>query len=486
MNTRHLARLIGACLLAALFSQRALPAGDTAEKKILYWTDPMLPDYRSDTPGKSPMGMELVPVYADAEPAGGASVTIAPEVVQNLGVRTAKAERSRLWRGIDTVGYVDYDESRLGHVHLRTEGWIERLYFKSEGERVRRGERLFDLYSPALVNAQEEFIQALKAGNTSLVQASRDRLAALGISANQIRQLQQDRRVQQTIGFYAMQDGVISSLPVREGMYVKPETIVMTLADLSSVWLLAEVFERQADWVKTGQNAEVQLSYLPGRKWEGRVEYIYPSLDPVTRTLKARLRFENPGEILKPNMYANVKIFGDPKEDIIVVPVEALIRTGREQRVVVALGEGRFASRKVTAGIESGDQVEIRTGIDAGDTVVVSGQFLIDSEASLKANDRRMTPVSAATEATPAPPARFSGTGQVLAIDAGSGRIRLDHEPIAALDWPAMQMEFRLAEGVTSAGIANGDRVDFELEEREDGYVISALHKHGGDGGAAP
>ncbi len=353
----------------------------------------MLPDYRSDKPGKSPMGMELVPVYTEAEaPPGVASVTIAPEVVQNLGVRTAKAERSRLWRDIDTVGYVDYDESKLGHIHLRTEGWIEHLYFKSEGERVRKGERVFDLYAPELVNAQEEFIQALKAGNQGLVQASRDRLAALGISANQIRQLQLDQRVQHTISFYAPQDGVIASLPVREGMYVKPEATVMSLADLSSVWLLAEVFERQADWVKVGQAAEVRLSYLPVRQWEGRVEYIYPSLDPVTRTLKARLRFENPEEILKPNMYANVKIFGGPKEDIIVIPVEALIRTGREQRVVVALGGGRFASRKVTAGIESGDWVEIAAGIDAGEDVVVSGQFLIDSEASLKASDRRMTP----------------------------------------------------------------------------------------------
>ena len=481
MKTRHRACLIGVCLLTALSPAHALTAEDTGERKILYWTDPMLPNYRSDTPGKSPMGMELVPVYADAQAHGGGIVTIAPEVVQNLGVRTARAERTRLWRGINTVGNVDYDESRLAHVHLRTEGWIERLHFKSEGERVRRGDRLFDLYAPALVNAQEEFIQALKAGNPGLVQASKDRLAALGISANQIRQLQQDRRVQQTISFYAPQDGVISALPVREGMYVKPETTVMSLADLSSVWLLADVFERQADWVKVGQTAEVQLSYLPGRQWEGRVEYIYPSLDPVTRTLRARLRFENPGELLKPNMYANVKIFGEPKENIIVVPLDALIRTGREQRVVVALGEGRFASRKVTAGIESGDRVEIVDGIDAGEDVVVSGQFLIDSEASLKASDMRMTPVEDTTESPP--PAQAGGTGRVLAIDSASGIISLGHDPIEALGWPAMQMDFPLAEGVTTQGLASGDRVRFELEKRGDGYVITAIRK---DGGAAP
>jgi len=336
------------------------------------------------------MGMDLVPVYAGAEGEPDSIVSIAPGIVQNLGVRTATAERSRLWRGISTVGYVDYDESKTSHIHLRTEGWIERLDVESEGERVRKGQRLFELYSPALVNAQEEFIQALKIGNTGLEQASRDRLSALGIPEDQIRQLKKDQRARQTIAIYAPQDGVVSTLPVREGMFVKPADRVMSLAELSSVWLLAEVFERQADWVKVGQPAEVRLPYLPGRTWEGQVEYIYPSLDPRTRTLKVRLRFDNPDEALKPNMYAHVKIFGGPKEDTIVIPLEALIRTGREDRVILALGAGRFESRTVTAGIESGDWVEILTGIEAGEAVVVSGQFLIDSEASLKASMRRM------------------------------------------------------------------------------------------------
>jgi len=484
MNVRPIACLISACLLCALLAQNALASGDPGERKILYWTDPMLPNYRSDEPGKSPMGMELVPVYADAQsPNGAGTVTIAPEIVQNLGVRTARAERSSLRRGIDTVGYVDYDESRLSHVHLRTEGWIERLYFKSEGERVQRGNRLFDLYSPTLVNAQDEFIQALKGGNPALVQASHDRLEALGISVDQIKQLQKDRRVRQTIGFYAPQDGVISSLPVREGMYVKPEDTVMSLADLSSVWLLADVFERQEDWIKVGQRAEVQLSYLPGRQWQGRVEYIYPSLDPVTRTLKARLRFENPGEVLKPNMYAKVKIFGDPRENIVTIPAEALIRTGHEQRVVVALGEGRFASRKVTAGIESDDRVEIVDGIEAGEEVVVSGQFLIDSEASLRANDMRMTPAGDATAHPPPAQTGIGGTGRLLSIDPAAGKISLSHDPIPALGWPAMQMDFTLAHGVTTQGLASGDRVRFTLEKRAGGYLITAIRK---DDGAAP
>ncbi len=366
----------------------SLAANPSDERQVLYWVAPMDPNYRRDKPGKSPMGMQLVPVYDDG--GDGSSITISPAVVQNLGVRTAIAEKTRLWRGIDTVGYVDFDESKLSHIHLRTEGWIEKLYVTSEGERVKKNQRLLDIYSPELVNAQEEYIQALKINNKGMLQASGNRLKAVGISPGQIKRLKKTRKAQQMIAIYAPQDGVVSTLPVREGMYIKPATRIMSLADLSSVWLLAEVFERQSDWVKTGHPAEVRLTYLPGRKWEGRVEYIYPSLDPKTRTLKVRLRFDNPDEALKPNMYANVKIFGGPKDDTIVIPVEALIRTGREERVVLALGDGRFSSQTVTSGIESGNWVEILQGISVGDKVVTSGQFLIDSEANLKASMARM------------------------------------------------------------------------------------------------
>lgn len=359
------------------------------EKKILYWVAPMDPNYQRDKPGKSPMGMDLVPVYADDNKEGGV-VSIKPEIVQNLGVRTAVAERTRLWRGIDTVGYIDFDESKVSHIHLRTEGWIENLTVQSEGERVKKGDFLFDLYSPKLVNAQEELVTAIASGSKSLIRASRERLSALGVSDKQIEQLQKDKKILQKISIYASQDGVVSSLSVREGMFVNPSMRVMSLGDLSSIWVLAEVFERQAHWVKVGQDAEVTLSYLPGQVWQGKVEYIYPSLDPKTRTLKVRLRFENPDEGLKPNMYASVRIFGGPKEDIIVIPLEGLIRTGRDQRVIVEVVEGQFEARSVVAGIESGDYVEIRRGIDEGERVVVSGQFLIDSEASMRASLMRM------------------------------------------------------------------------------------------------
>lgn len=395
MNRHHLIKsVIAVLLLQGLGCAVSLPviAGD--DKEVLYWVAPMDPNYRRDKPGKSPMGMDLVPVYAGDEE-GGTQVSIEPEVVQNLGIRTAVAERTRLWRGIDTVGYVDYDESKVSHIHLRTEGWIENLAVKSEGERVKQGDRLFDLYSPELVNAQQEFVTALSSGNKSLIGASRARLAALGVSEDQVATIEKTRKTRHHISVYAPQDGVVSTLKVREGMFVNPSMNVMSLGDLSVVWLLAEVFERQAQWVRVEQPAEVKLSYVPGKVWDGSVEYIYPSLDPKTRTVKVRLRFDNPDEGLKPNMYANVRIFGGPRENIIVIPLEGLIRTGRDARVIVDLGDGRFEAREVTAGIESGDYVEIIQGVEEGDAIVVSGQFLIDSEASMRASLGRMDPGAA-------------------------------------------------------------------------------------------
>ena len=276
-------------------------------------------------------------------------------------------------------------------MHLRTDGWIERLYVKSVGERVKKGARLLDLYSPTLVNAQEEYLQAKASGSRNLIRASRDRLIALGVSKGQIERLEKTGKVSQTTAIYARQGGIVASLNTPEGMYVKPATEIMSLADLSTVWLLAEVFEQQADWIRDGQPADVRLSYMPGREWKGRVEYIYPDLDPKTRTLKVRLRFDNPDELLKPNMYADVTLYAGEKDDVVFIPREALIRTGEEERVILDMGEGRFAPRKVKAGMESGDFVEILEGLREGERVVTSGQFLIDSEASLKASLARMS-----------------------------------------------------------------------------------------------
>lgn len=363
------------------------------EKKILYWVAPMDPNFRSDKPGKSPMDMDLVPVYADSEKKEDAGmVRIAPEVINNLGVRTARVEKSELSRRIDTVAYINYDETRISHVHLRTEGWIHELTVAAEEERVKKGQLLFTLYSPTLVNAQEEFLQAEASGNKALMGASAERLLALGLTRAQIDNLQKTGKPAQHVATYAGQSGVVAALNVRHGMYVKPETEVMSLASLDTIWIEAEVFERQANWVKTGQPAEARIPALPGRVWKGNVDYVYPELDPVTRTLRVRLRFENPEEFLKPNMYADVSILSEVPGPLIHIPREALIYDGKEPRVILALGEGRFKARAVTPGIESGNRVEIIEGLDEGEVVVTSAQFLIDSEASLGASFQRMSP----------------------------------------------------------------------------------------------
>ncbi len=375
-----------ALLISALAVSPALSA---EQDEILYWVAPMDPNYRRSEPGKSPMGMDLVPVYANAG-GDGSSVSIDPAMVQNLGIRTASVERGKLWRMINTVGYVAFDERKLSHLHLRTEGWIEKLNVKSDGERVKKGDVLLELYSRELVNAQEEYVQALRGNSKYLQRASRERLEALGMSKGQIEQVKRNKRAYQKVRILASQDGVIYSLNVREGMFVKPDTEVLTLADLSSVWLLVDVFERQADWVSVDQPAEVRLGYRPGRLWEGEVEFIYPTINPMTRTLQARLRFDSPDESLKPDMYANVRIYAGPKEAVLSIPREALIKTGDSQRVIIALGDGKFRAQEVSAGIESGDFVEITSGLDEGMQVVTSGQFLIDSEASLRASFNRM------------------------------------------------------------------------------------------------
>ncbi len=356
----------------------------------LYWVAPMDPNYRRDEPGKSPMGMDLVPVFADDKDPQPGVVSIDPTVVSNLGVRTARARRGQLSQRIETVGYVAYDEDTVQHVHTRVEGWIERLATTASGDPVAKGQLLFEIYSPTLVNAQEEYLLALRSGNKMLLQASRERLAALGVPNGEIVRLDKERTVRQRIRVYADVDGVIAHLGVREGIYVTPSTEIMSVAQLDKVWVLAEVFERQAAWVKPGQMAMVELDFLPDEKLHGTVDYVYPELDPTTRTLRVRLRFDNAAESLRPNMFARVTLQGDSRGEVVHVPREALIRGGLVDRVVVALGEGRFRAQPVEIGIESGDRVAIQKGVAAGDRVVVSGQFLIDSESNIDSALARM------------------------------------------------------------------------------------------------
>lgn len=332
-------------------------------------------------------GMDMVLVEAGGETG---VVSLSPTVINSLGVRTEKVSVRTLYRRIDSVGYINVDENNIRVVSLRTEGWVERLVVKSAGERVTKNQLLFELYSPTLVNAQEEYVQALEHNNELLLKASEERLRALGVSAAQIADLAANRKVEHLVKVYSPQPGIVSELNIREGAFVGPSEAVMGLVDLSSVWLMVDVFERQADWVQVGQRAEATLPFMPGKSWEGTVEYVYPSLDASTRSLKVRLRFDNLTEELKPNMYADVSIFAQPKKNVLTIPREALIRTGTEQRVIVALGQGKFAPMMVQTGMETDTNIEVTKGLTEGDEVVTSSQFLIDSESSLKASLARL------------------------------------------------------------------------------------------------
>ena len=454
-------------------------AARSGEKKILYWVAPMDPNYRRDKPGKSPMGMDLIPVYEGQGKESGddtSIVRIRPEVVNNLGVRTARVVPGDLGREINTVGYLNYDETMINHVHTRTEGWIEKLLVRAEGDHVKQGELLFELYSPTLVNAQEEYVQALAGGNARLKKASRDRLVALDIPESQIRQLEKDRDVSQYVKFYAPRTGVLINLKVREGMYVMPSNEVMAIASLDHVWLLAEVFERQANWVRSGQTAEATMPSMPGKVWQGKVDYVYPDLDARTRTLRVRLRFENPDEVLKPNMFAHVVINGDTERDVLSIPSEALIREAHSQHVILALGEGRFKVRDVVAGIESGDRVEIKSGLAEGDDIVTSAQFLLDSESSFKAGMQRMEPVAQNSETTAAPAAEIMAMGTVKKVMADEHRLNITHDPIKQLGWPSMTMDFTVKNNVDLSAVKTGERIHFNLQKDGDNYVITSIH----------
>lgn len=381
---------IVATLMLALVGISSAMAAETAAREPLFYRNPMNPAITSPVPTQDSMGMDYIPVYAEESGGDGRVVSIDPAVVQNLGVRTEPVTRGKLWRRIDTLGTLAYNENRIAHIHVRAEGWVEQLNVHYVGEQVSAGDVLFEVYSPVLSNAQAELLQALAIGQKDLINASRERLELLGIDKQQIRELERDRKAQARIQVRAPQDGVVTELNARHGMYVKPDMQVMSLSDLSSLWLLAEVYERQSAWVAVGQPAEMRLSAYPGEVFEGEIDFVYPSLDPKTRTLRARVRFDNPDRRLKPDMLAEVQIFAGPKDAVLSVPTQALIRDGRTDRVILAEGEGKFRAVEVVAGMESGDWIEIREGLSDGDQVVISGQFLIDSEASVRASVLRM------------------------------------------------------------------------------------------------
>lgn len=363
-----------------------------AETRPLYWVAPMDDSYRRDKPGKSPMGMDLVAVFA--KPAGAADgpgvVTISAAVENNLSVRTTQLKLGSLSAKIKTVGYVQYDQDRIVHAHPRVEGWVESLVVKAMGEPVQKGQRLYSLYSPELVAAQDELVLALKRNQPGLVAAAERRLASLHISPAFIKQLKRSRKVKQNVAFYAPQSGVVNQLKIREGFYVKPGDTLMSIAALDEVWVEAEVFARQAGQVQAGLAVSMRLDYFPAERWQGKVDYIYPMLDDSTRTLRIRLRFNNKDRRLKPNMFASVEISTMDNGPVLLLPREALIRTGQQDRVVLALGEGRFKSVAVSVGAADDDFFEVLSGLKPGERVVSSAQFLLDSESSKSSDFKRL------------------------------------------------------------------------------------------------
>lgn len=482
MISKYLLSLIAALVLGYTLAQFTRTGGrssdspttqEPADAEPLYWVEPMDPNYRRDKPGKSPMGMDLVPVYAThGEPDD--AIAISPTVENNLGVRTEPVRVGPLWRRIEATANVGLDETLISNISTRTQGWISKLYINAEGERVRKSDLLFDLYSPEIVNAQKEYLQARKRGDERLISGSVEKLRALGLVPAEIAALEKSGEVAENIRVVAPQDGVVNALNVREGMYVQPNTVIMSLADLSSVWLQAEVFESQAEWVASGQAAKATLDYLPGQEFNGQVDYVYPVLDPKTRTLQVRLQFDNPAELLMPNMYARVSIYGKLHPNALSIPRDALIRSSGSNRVVLALGEGRFRVNEVLTGMESGDSVEILAGLEEGDRVVTSAQFLLDSEASLNGGIRRLSE-NAQPQDRQAPESVIA-SGRVEAVFPDRRRIWIAHGPIDALAWPAMTMEFDVL-GVSSLdSIRVNQNIRFSLAQQPAGnYAIIEL-----------
>lgn len=385
------------------------------KRKIKYWQAPMDPTYISDKPGKSPMGMDLIPIYEDEEDeADIGTIKIDPVTVQNIGIRTTKAARGTLHATIRTVGHVTYDEELLEQVHTKISGWIERLFVETTGEYVRKNQKLFSVYSPELVSTQEEYLQALKykretagskftdvaGGGETLFEAARRRLLLMDIDTEQIEKLEQLGEVQKDMLLRSPAAGIVVKKHVFDGMKVTPGMELYTIADLSKVWVLASIYEYELPFLKIGQKAEMSLAYEPGAVYKGHISFIYPYLSAKTRTVQVRMEFDNPDLKLKPDMYADVVIKTKVSDDAILIPNEAVIRTGTRNVVITALGKGKFLPKDVTIGPEGEGFIQILSGLDEGETVVSSGQFLIDSESNLREAINKMLEANKASQSS--------------------------------------------------------------------------------------
>lgn len=384
-------------------------AGDASsgDRKIVYWKAPMDPTEIYDAPGKSRMGMDLVPVYED-ELVGGVDIKIDPVVQQNMGLKTHIVEKGPLNHTINTYGHITYDETRVGIVSQKAGGWIEKLYADYTGFWVKRGEPLYEIYSPALLASQEEYLSVYEnhkrsqtALNRELLASARKRLAYFDIADTEIALLEQTGKVQKTLIVRSPFQGVVTQKNVIEGAFVQPGAALFTISDLSRVWVEAHIFEYEQSRVHVGQSVEMVLSYEPDRVYTGKIAYIFPYLQPKTRDVVIRIEFENPDLALKPDMFARIRIQTGTGQEGIFIPSEAVIHSGEKKLVFLAQGHGTFSPREISTGIflDNGT-VEVITGLAKGETLVVSGQFLLDSESRLKEALQKMMKAKKSPENT--------------------------------------------------------------------------------------
>jgi Cu(I)/Ag(I) efflux system membrane fusion protein len=447
--------------------QSGLKAGDidpVTGRKVLYYHDPMVPGNKFDRPGKSPfMDMMLVPVYEGAAGDEG-KVTVSPRIQQNLGVRTAEVVEGTLSPQVSTVGSIAFNERDQAVVQARATGYVERLHVRATLDSVRKGQPLAELYVPDWIAAQEEFLSVRRMRGTdlgSLVDGARQRMRQVGMSDEQIRLVETTGRVQPRITLAAPIGGVVVELMAREGMTVMAGATLFRINGLSTVWANAEVPESQAALLRPGANVQARSPAVPGSTFDGKVQAILPEVNATTRTLKARMELANPGARLAPGMFVTMNFMDTRPEKALLVPSDAVIQTGRRTVVMLAEDNGHFRPVEVRSGVESNGQTEIKSGLQAGQRVVVSSQFLIDSEASLRGLEARLND-------KPAPAAaQHEGEGKVEAVSRDA--VTLSHGPIPSLKWGPMTMDFKLPPQGLPRNVEAGDRVSFEFYMNSEG-----------------
>ncbi len=451
-------------------------------RKVLYWYDPMMPTQHFDKPGKSPfMDMQLVAKYADdgaSNEGNEASIKIDPSVAQNLGVRSTKVERGSLAIPIDAVATVQLNDRQVAIVQARSGGFVERVYARAPGDVIRRGAPLADLLVPEWAGAQGEFLALLKTGDQALAQAARERLKLLGMPAELIARIEKSGQAHPVVTVAAPIGGLIQALDVRAGMTVSAGAALARINGLDSVWLEAAIPEAQAGRINVGQGLEAHFAAYPGTSFQGKVIAVLPETNADSRTLRVRVELPNRDGRLKPGMFAQVRLATGGAESALLIPSEAAIRTGLRNIVLLVLDGGRFQPVEVKLGPEADGKTVVLEGLAEGQSIVASGQFLIDSEANLKGALARMnSPAPMATAAATMAPLH-EAIGKIEAIKGGE--ITLSHGAVPSLGWGPMTMPFKLARPSLAATLKPGDMVNFGFREHDGGYVIERLDKNGG------